>query len=91
MFDLSKRPKTATYFRRLVRATDGSVWVELYREHDGRPSEYLRIDASGKVSGRLSGPANVQFHEFGADYALGVRVDPDTDVQSIVLYALRRR
>lgn len=91
MYDLSKRPKAAPYLRRLVRGTDGSVWVEMYREHDGRPSEYLRIDPSGRVNGRMSGPANVQFHEFGADYALGVEVDPVTDVQSVVLYSLSRR
>ncbi len=91
MFDLAKRPKVAPYFRRLVRATDGGIWVERYREHNGLPSEYLRIDASGKVSGTLKGPANVQFHEFGADYALGVRDDPETDLQSIVLYTLRRK
>ncbi|MFA6166699.1 MAG: hypothetical protein WC700_08790 [Gemmatimonadaceae bacterium] len=90
MFDVAKRPRTAPYLRRLVRATDGGVWVELYREHVGLPSEYLRIDASGRVGGRLRGPPNVQFHEFGADYALGVREDPETDAQSVVLYGLRR-
>lgn len=88
LFNLARRPKTAPYFRRLVRATDGGVWVELYREHNGMPSEYLRIDASGRVGGRLRGPANVQFHEFGADYALGVREDPETDLQSVVLYSM---
>lgn len=65
--------------------------MELYREHNGLPSEYLRIDASGKVSGRLNGPSHVQFHEFGANYALGVREDPETDLQSIVFYALHRK
>ena len=91
MFDVRKRPRTAPYLRRLVRSTDGGVWIELYREHVGLPSEYLRIDASGRVGGRLRGPANVQFHEFGADYALGVREDPETDLQSIVLYSMTRR
>lgn len=91
MFDVGKRPRTVPYIRRLVRSTDGGVWVELYREHLGLPSEYLRIDASGRVGGRLRGPANVQFHEFGADYALGVREDPETDLQSIVLYSKTHR
>ncbi|MBA4072806.1 MAG: hypothetical protein C0497_13360 [Gemmatimonas sp.] len=90
MFDLAKRPKTAPHFRRLVHATNDGMWVELYREHIGLPSAYLRIDTEGRISGRLSGPANVEFHEFGTDYALGVREDPETDVKSVVLYTLRR-
>lgn len=57
----------------------------------GRSAVFFSSELRVVISGRRTGPANVGFHEFGTDYALGVREDRETEVKSVVLYSLRRQ
>jgi len=89
MFDLATRPRNAPAFSRLLPGANGGVWIEAYRATRDEGTEYVGIDATGRVTGRFRGPAQVRFLEIGSDYALGVHRDAN-DVDSVVLYRLGR-
>jgi hypothetical protein len=89
MFDLATRPGKAPAFSRLLPGMNDGVWVESYRAARDEDTEYVAIDAAGRVTGRFRGPAAVRFLEIGSDYALGVHRDAN-DVDSVVLYRLLR-
>jgi hypothetical protein len=89
MFDLATRPRNAPAFSRLLPGVNSGVWIEAYRAARDEATEYVAIDATGRVTGRFRGPAAVRFLEIGSDYALGVHRDTN-DVDSVVLYRILR-
>jgi hypothetical protein len=89
MFDLGRRPARAPAFSRLIPGVNGAVWLEAYRVGRDEATDYVAIDAKGRVSGQFHGPPAVRFFDIGADYALGVHRDSD-DVDTVVLYRILR-
>ena len=89
MFDLRRRPGKAPTFSRLLPGPNGAVWLEAYRAARDEATDYVAIDAKGRVSGQFHGPPAVRFFDIGADYALGVHRDSD-DVDTVVLYRISR-
>ena len=66
-----------------------AVCLEAYRAGRDEATDYVAIDAKGRVSGQFHGPPAVRFFDIGADYALGVHRDSD-DVDTVVLYRISR-
>jgi hypothetical protein len=90
MFEGSSRPLgSRPAFSRLLLGRDGRVWVESFRVDRASSAEYVALDRTGRVVGRLTSPPGVRFWDFGADYALGVRKD-ENDVETVELYAYSR-
>ena len=90
MFDGSARPLgTRPAFSRLLLGRDGRVWIESFRVDRASSAEYVALDQTGRVVGRLTSPPGVRFWDFGPNYALGVRKD-ENDVETVELYSLVR-
>jgi hypothetical protein len=89
MFAASKRPLGGPTFSRLLLGSDGRIWVEAFRLDRASSTEYVALDRTGRVVGRLTSPPGVRFSDIGADYALGVRKD-ENDVEIVELYTIVR-
>lgn len=89
MFDPSKRSLRGPAFARLLLGQDGRVWMESFRLDRASSTEYVALDRTGRVVGRLTSPPGVRFMEVGMDYALGVRKD-ENDVESVEQYTIVR-
>ena len=76
-------------FSRLLLGRDGLVWIESFRVDRASSTEYVAIDRTGRVVGRLTGPPGVRFTEFGTNYALGIRKD-ENDVETVELFTLTK-
>jgi hypothetical protein len=64
---------------------DGRLWVRLRRTPEA--TRYLMLDASGRQTGTVSVPANVELRAADATHAWGVELD-DNDVPSLVRYRI---
>ena len=90
MFDGSARPLgTRPAFARLLLGRDGHVWVESFRVDRASSAEYIAIDRTGRVVGRLTSPPGVRLWDFGPNYALGVRND-ENDVETVEWFSIVR-
>jgi hypothetical protein len=89
MFAGSKRTLGGPSFSRLLLGSDGRIWIEAFRLDRASSTEYVALDRTGRVLGRLTGPPGVRFSDIGADYALGVRKD-ENDVEIVELYTIVR-
>jgi len=88
------------YFARFLPADDGALWVERYQIEEGMPRSDFRQDIlsgpttwdvfnpSGAWLATVVLPARFRPFQIGADFVLGVRLDPD-DVEEVVLFALQ--
>jgi len=88
-FDLSRRPPRGPRAARLLPGPAGQVWIEAFRVDPSAATEYVLVDARGRVQLRLTGPPAVRFHDIGPDYALGVHRNAD-DVETVVLFRVAR-
>lgn len=68
----------------------GVLWVSGPPRNDTAPIDWTAYDKTGKRVGRVRMPARFSPHEIGPDYVLGVQRD-DTGVETVHMYALRRR
>ncbi len=73
----------------LVDAT-GVLWISAPPRSGDAPIAWTAFDPSGRRSGAITMPARFTPKDIGSDYVLGVQKDED-GVESIALYALRRR
>ena len=83
------RPSVMPVFQSLLVDAHGNLWLESFRTHEDARPEWVVIDPSGTVLGRITTPARVTLAQIGEDYILGLTRD-DADVEQVVRYRLRR-
>jgi hypothetical protein len=84
------RPSVMPVFQSLLVDAHGNLWLESFRTHEDAPPEWVVIDPSGTVLGRITTPARVTLAQIGEHYILGLTRD-DADVEHVVRYRLRRQ
>lgn len=83
--------RTFPYYDQLCSAPEDAVWVRVYRRPgESQPNQWLMVNSQGKISGRLSTPAQLEVLECGGSYVLGVQRD-ELDVEHLVLFSLKLR
>jgi hypothetical protein len=82
-------PEQISAYQSLLVDTEDHLWVEQYRTPWEDQRRWWVFDPTGRWLGEPPVPTDLDIREVGRDYVLGVRRD-DTDVEQVVMYALRR-
>jgi hypothetical protein len=83
-------PSLMPSFESLQPGPQGEVWVQEYTGLRALPTQYVVLDPTGRLKGRVQLPAGSRVRDVGADYVLLVHEDAD-GVASIRLHQLQRR
>lgn len=82
-------PTVPAYDAMLVDARD-HVWIRRFPRGIDTHAEWLVFAPSGEQVATLQMPGTLTVYEIGADYVLGIEVDPVEGRQMVRQYALRR-
>jgi len=82
-------PTVRPVFQDLLVDAAGHLWLEAFRADARAQPEWIVMDASGVVLGRIATPRGVTLWQIGDDFLLGSMRD-DSDVEHVVRYRLRR-
>ena len=85
-----QRPEVMPLFQNLQVDTEGYIWLEAFRSDNAQDPEWVVIDPSGKVMGRVSTPRGLTVMQIGRTFVLGLRRDQN-DIEHVVRYRLARR
>ncbi len=66
---------------------DGYLWVRAYDVPGHEANSWSVFDAEGTLLGAVELPSDLEPHDIGPDYVLGVWRDAD-DVEHVRMYAL---
>lgn len=75
---------------RMLLDTEGNLWVLETQADDDPRFRWSVFDPNGSWLGTVEVPAGVRVLEAGADYVLGVWYAPDTGVEEVRVYPLRK-
>jgi len=84
------RLEAAPHFSRFVPGDQGSMWIQLFEADPGRPSEWLVIDATGRLLAQVGLPAGFKLWSVTRDAVAGVHTSEDGD-ESVRVLRLRTR
>jgi hypothetical protein len=82
-------PEIMPAYSKFVVDQAGNLWVQEYRAAQDQVSKYLVFSSQGAIKARVTVPGDLNVHQIGDDYILGVRTD-EADVEYIRLYRLGR-
>jgi hypothetical protein len=85
-----QRPEVMPLFQNLQVDTEGYIWLEVFRSDNAQDPEWVVIDPSGRVMGRVSTPRGLTVMQIGRTFVLGLRRDQN-DIEHVVRYRLARR
>ncbi|HEX8695324.1 MAG TPA: hypothetical protein VF746_23130 [Longimicrobium sp.] len=75
---------------RMLVDAEGSLWVLETKADDDPRFRWSVFDPDGVWLGTVEVPAGFRVLEVGADYVLGVRQAPDTGIEEVRVYPLRK-
>lgn len=82
--DISRTSSVSAYAEFIV-ASEGPLWAR----SGGRGSAWYVFDISGRYAGHVDLPEDLEVHQIGRDFVLGVEKD-EWGVEHVMLYELRR-
>lgn len=90
VYELMGLPDYLPAFQALHVDPLGFYWAELFRPGEAGASEWLVFDRDGRARGIVELPRELEVHEIGEDYVLGLWTD-ELDVEYVRRHALDRR
>jgi hypothetical protein len=84
------RPEVMPVFQGLHVDSEDYLWLEIFQPDNSRDPEWVIIDPSGNVVGRISTTRGLAIMQIGQAFVLGLKRDQD-DIEHVVRYRLTRR
>ena len=83
-------PDTLPAFSEVVHDASGHLWVRIFRlPYETGPEEWIVLEPSGQVRGRIDLPEGLNVYEIGEDYVLA-RATDELGVERVQMWPLRR-
>jgi hypothetical protein len=88
-YGLMPMPEHIPFFQNLLIDASRNLWLQAFTSDDAARPEWVVLDPTGRVLGRLATPRSVSITQIGHDHVLGIRRD-DADVEHVVRFRLQR-
>lgn len=82
-------PDSLPAFTSLLVDPDGCIFAQTYRIDGRDPADWVVFDATGRAQGTLTTPGNLEVHQIGRDFILGLSRE-EFGVESVVRHGLSR-
>jgi hypothetical protein len=89
LFENVPRPDQYPVWQRLLVDSEGWIWAERFRTSDENPALWTLFNPAGLAAGSVELPPDLDVHQIGDDFVLGVWHDED-GVEYVRRYRLDR-